>query len=84
MAVNDVMNNQILGAGYSKWQFSVPIKISKTEGVEHIIGKISIKNTKVSELINNLDKILTLCLPPEEVDRLKNGVLLSIIIAQLW
>ena len=69
-SVNSIINNTILGSGFNKWQFSVPIEVSKTLGVGNIIGTISIENTKVRELVDNIDLLLTVCLPPEEVERI--------------
>ena len=55
----------------NKWQFLVPIEVSKTLGVGNIISKISIESTKVRELVNNIAILLPIFLPLEEEDRLK-------------
>ena len=55
----------------NKWKLLVPIEVNKTLVVGNIIGTISIENTKVRELVNNIDILLAICLPLEEEDRLK-------------
>ena len=59
----------MLGSGFNKWQFHVPIEASKTQGVGNVIGTISLENTKVRALVDNIEKLITVCLPPEEVER---------------
>ena len=56
--IEDIINCQILGSGFNKWQFKVPLENSKKPGEGTVIGTINIENTKVHELVNNVEKIL--------------------------
>ena len=69
--VNDVINTEILGRGNNKWQFTVPLEVSKTSGEGNVIGTISIENTKARALVENIEKIVPVCLPPEESGRIQ-------------
>ena len=49
-----VINCEILGSGYNKWQFEVPLETSKHAGEGTVIGTINIENTKIRELVDNI------------------------------
>ena len=73
-AVNNVINNSILGSGFNKWQFNVPIESSPAQGVGNVIGTILLENTKVRSLIDNIEQLIAVCLPPGEVERVNDWI----------
>ena len=58
--VEEVINSQILGSGFNKWQFQVPLETSKRPGEGTIIGTINIENTKARKIAENIDKLVDL------------------------
>ena len=66
-AIEDKINNKILGSGLNKWQFSVPREKSNTAGEGTVIGIINMENTKARTIVENIDDLIDICLPPYDL-----------------
>ena len=49
----------------------MPLETSKHTSEGTVIGTVNIDNAIIRELVDNLDKLFDLCLPPIEQDRLE-------------
>ena len=70
-AIKNKINQQILGSGLNKWQFTVPRESSKTAGEGTVIGIVNMENTKICTVVDHIDDLIDLCLPPEESEQKK-------------
>ena len=56
--VEEVISCQILGSGFNKWQFQVPLERSKRPGEGTIIGTINFENTKACKIVENMENLI--------------------------
>ena len=66
-AIENKINQQILGSGLNRWQFTVPRKSSKTAGEGTVIGIVNMENTKICTIVDHIDDLIDVFLPPEEI-----------------
>ena len=64
--IENVINNSILGHGFNKYQFKIPLEPSPTGESGQVIGVISLENTKVRSIMNDLETIIDACIIDEE------------------
>ena len=64
----------MLGSGLNKWQFCVPRENSKRAGEETVIGTVNMENTKSRTIIENIESLIDIVLPPKENERKEKWV----------
>ena len=62
--VENAINTSILGDSRSPYQFNIPIETNRSTGKSQI-GTISLENTKVRTIIENLSSIINICISCE-------------------
>ena len=59
----------------------MPIEASKSQGAGNVIGTILHENTKVLVLVDNIEELIAVCLPPQEVEKVND---LTRAVSRYW
>jgi len=72
--IENVLNTQIIGNNINKYQYELPLE-DDPNGTGRRIGIINFKNSKVRKILENINKIIDICYPNNELKiKLNNAI----------